>query len=241
MDRGKKINDFQFKQFRICQQRSAMKVGTDGILLGAWANMGSALKILDVGTGTGLIALMAAQRTNAEITGIDIQKEAVYEAAANVSKSPWSERIIMKHLSLQDFMLNCNESFDLIISNPPFFTTGIKPESQDRLNARHHDMLPFATIIEGADKLLSKKGLLALILPFSLLTGICNEAEKKQLHLIRLTEVKPTTAQVPNRCLMEFSREYLPLQRNILEIYKEEGKDYTGNFKKLTADFYLNF
>ena len=241
MDRGKKINDFHFKKFRICQQRSAMKVGTDGILLGVWANTESALKILDVGTGTGLIALMAAQRSNAEITGIDIQKEAVDEAVANVSKSPWSERIIMKHISLQDFMHSCNKSFDLMITNPPFFTTGIKPESPDRSNARHHDMMPIATIIEGADKLLSKKGRLALILPFSLLTGICNGAEKKQLHLVRLTEVKPTAAHSPNRCLMEFSKEYLPLQRSILEIYKEEGKDYTENFRKLTADFYLNF
>jgi tRNA1Val (adenine37-N6)-methyltransferase len=232
-------NYFQFKQFKIVQQHSAMKVGTDGVLIGAWTNIKNTTSILDVGTGTGLIALMMAQRTNAQITAIEIVKNAAKEATENVNNSPWKERIAVKNIPFQDFAEQIKSEFDLIISNPPFFINSYKTKSENRTIARHSDLLPFAELVKGAKKLLTKNGRLALILPVESAKIFIEIAKNEGLNLVRLTKVKSKNRKAPNRFLMEFSMQELTLSDYILTIYLEDSSDYTEEFKKLIRDFYL--
>ncbi|MFW5831965.1 MAG: tRNA1(Val) (adenine(37)-N6)-methyltransferase, partial [Prolixibacteraceae bacterium] len=132
---------FQFKQFKIIQKKSAMRVGTDGVLLGAWTGISGARQILDVGTGTGLIAIMLAQRSNAKITGVEIEKNAAREAFTNALQSPWRERINILHASFQEFTAAAPGKFDLVVSNPPFFINDKRPADIHKSVARHHDRL----------------------------------------------------------------------------------------------------
>ena len=232
-------NYFQFKQFKIVQQHSAMKVGTDGVLIGAWTNVENTVTILDVGTGTGLIALMMAQRTNAQITAIEIVKEAAKEATENVNNSPWKERVIIKNISFQDFVKSSKSKFDLIVSNPPFFINSYKTENEHRTIARHNDLLPFDELVKGAKKLLSENGRLAIILPVEPAEIFIEIAKNEGLNLTRLTKVKPKSLKIPNRFLMEFTVQELTLSDDILTIYLEDSSDYTEKFKQLIRDFYL--
>jgi tRNA1Val (adenine37-N6)-methyltransferase len=232
-------NYFQFKQFKIVQQHSAMKVGTDGVLIGAWTNIENAATILDVGTGTGLIALMMAQRTNAQITAIEIVKDAAKEATENVSNSPWKERIEIENISFHDFVIAAKSKFDLIISNPPFFINSFKTGSENRTIARHNDLLPFAELASGAKKRLAKNGRLAIILPVAPAETFIEIAKNEGLNLVRLTKVKPKSSKAPNRFLMEFTMQKLTPVGDILTIYLDDNSDYTKEFKELIRDFYL--
>lgn len=234
-------NYFQFKQFRVMQEKAAMKVNTDGVLLGAWANVAAAKTVLDIGTGTGIIALMLAQRSSAEITAIEIEKNAADEAAENCKRSKWHERISVRHCSFQQFVETAQTSFDLIVSNPPFFTNGVKNRDQNKSIARHNDRLPFDILIDGTIKLLSQKGRMALILPVDQAFQFSRIVTEKGLFYERLTEVKPNPLKPGNRCLMEFSKNPSDLIKDSLEIYRENGTEYSDQYKKLTCDFYLNF
>lgn len=235
-----KNNYFQFKQFKIIQEKSAMKVGTDGVLLGFWANCRGAKTILDVGTGTGLIALMLAQRSSAQITGIEIEKNASEEAVNNVQNSPWSNRVDIEQMAFQQYVNLCDEKFDLIVSNPPFFENSLKSNNLNRSLARHSDSLPFSELIAGVKILLNKGGILSLILPVSSAKGFIELANKSKLYLSKLTEVKPKASADANRYLMEFGRERVIPAKDILCIYNEIGKEYTLEFKKRISEFYLN-
>ena len=164
-------NYFQFKQFKIIQEEAAMKVGTDGVLLGAWASVNGVKSVLDVGTGTGVIAIMLAQRSTAQIMGIEIEKNAAEEADFNSQNSPFSKRISIKNLPFQELAETTQNTFDLIISNPPFFINNTKTPNPSRTIARHNDLLPLMDLVNGNVKLLEENGKLALILPV-------NEAEK---------------------------------------------------------------
>jgi tRNA1Val (adenine37-N6)-methyltransferase len=232
-------NYFQFKQFRIHQEKTAMKVNTDGVLLGAWVNLEGAKTALDVGAGTGLISLMMAQRSNANITGIEIEINAAEEAAQNVKNSKWSDRVSIHHISFQDFIENAQTKFDVIVSNPPFFSNSVKNTNPHLSIARHNHMLPFQDIIEGAKKLLSENGKLSLILPWDSTSEFIEKARIKNLYLSLLTEVKPFPDKKPNRCLMEFGNEKLVLQKTEMSVFDETGKDYSEEFKILARDFYL--
>lgn len=233
-------NYFQFKQFRIVQEKSAMKVGTDGILLGAWANISEVKSILDVGTGTGLIAIMLAQRCDANITGIEIEKNAAKEALININKTPWKDRFAIQNISLQDFGLASKDKFDLIVSNPPFFEKSLKTADKNRKLARHNDSLSFTDLIINTKSLLTQKGHLAVILPFKPAQDFIEIAESEGLNLVRMTMIKPKVAKNANRCLMEFSRIKVDLAKNYLIVYDEIG-GYSKEFKLLTKDFYLKF
>jgi tRNA1Val (adenine37-N6)-methyltransferase len=159
-------NYFRFKQFTIIQERSAMKVGTDGVLLGAWTKVPQAGSILDIGTGTGVIALMLAQRSaDALVTGIEYEMEAAREATENAENSPWSNRLNMLHISFQDFYKTCPAKFDLIISNPPFFINSRKPKEGKLSAAKHNHLLPLDDLALGIANLLSDDGIFSLILP----------------------------------------------------------------------------
>jgi len=234
-------NYFQFKQFKIIQEKSAMKVGTDGGLLGAWVNNSEVKTALDVGAGTGLISLMIAQRTSARVLGIEIEKNAAEEANENVENSPWKNRVAIKNISFQKFAATSKEKFDLIISNPPFFSNSYKNEIANLAIARHNDLLPFSELIKSSKKLLAGNGRLAIILPVIQAEEFIKLAKPEGLNLSRLTKVKPKATKEPNRFLMEFTKKQTPFKKDYLIIYNKTSTDYTESYKQLTRDFYLNF
>jgi tRNA1Val (adenine37-N6)-methyltransferase len=235
-------NYFRFKQFTIIQERSAMKVGTDGVLLGAWTKVPQAGSILDIGTGTGVIALMLAQRSvNAIVTGIEYDMEAAREATENAENSPWSNRLNMLHISFQDFYKTCPAKFDLIISNPPFFINSRKPKEGKLSAAKHNHLLPLDDLALGIANLLSDDGIFSLILPAISVPLFQKSAEKYGLFSVRETVVRPNNMKIAHRYLMEFRKHKMALETGFLNIHIDDGLDYTENYKEITRDFYLNF
>ncbi|SHJ11459.1 tRNA1Val (adenine37-N6)-methyltransferase [Tangfeifania diversioriginum] len=232
---------FQFKQFKIIQEKAAMKVGTDGVLLGAWVNISEARTILDVGTGTGIIALMLAQRSQAKITGIEIEENAAAEATENARNSPWSNRISILHTSFQEFAATSQNQFDCIVSNPPYFANNIKSADKNLAVARHSDLLSFSDLAKAAKKLLTTNGKLALILPADNAPKFIETAKCSDLFLSFLTEVKPTPQKPANRWLMEFTQKPQPPEKTSLSIRNDDGKDFSPQYKMLTHNFYLKF
>ena len=212
-------NYFQFKQFRIIQERSAMKVGMDGVLLGAWADATGAERILDIGTGTGLIALMMAQKNSlAQIDAIEIDPEA-----------------------FQEFAGRTNKKYDLIVSNPPYFTNGHKAPVENRAQARHSDSLPLNDLISGAAGLLTEKGKIALVLPVESLPEVKQLADSNNLCISRLCRVKPNPQKPDFRILLELTNSESETQEETLMIEFEKHHDYTPEYKAMTKDFYLKF
>lgn len=231
---------FQFKQFRIEQHHAAMKVNTDGVLLGAWANIDGVDSVLDVGTGTGLVALMIAQRNNKSfVTGIDIDEHAVIDATENIRKSPWPDRISVQHIAFQDFAETYPGKFNLIISNPPFFSNSVKNANARLSMARHNHLLPFADMISGTLRLLDEKGHLSIILPVDEADLFIGLAAKNGLFLRRLASVKPFPDKEPNRSLMEFSFLNCETERTVFSVYDEKKVNYSQEFMLLVRDFYL--
>lgn len=233
---------FQFKQFRIVQERSAMKVGMDGVLLGAWANALGAERILDIGTGTGLIVLMLAQKNAlAKIDAIEIDRDACQEAIFNVQQSDWSDRINVHCQSFQEFAAETENKYDLIVSNPPFFSNGVKAPAETRAQARHADALPLEVLISGATNLLQENGRMALILPVEQLPEVENLAQINGLFLSRLCRVKPNPVKPDFRILVELTNQPITIQEETLMIEFEKHHDYTPEYRELTKDFYLKF
>ena len=213
-----------------------MKIGTDGVLLGAWANAENPKKILDIGTGTGLILLMLAQRfPEAELTGIEIDKNAAEEAAENVSKSPFYSRCSVIHTSLQNF--KTEEKFDLIVSNPPFFELTHK-ENSSRNKARQQSDLTFKGLIFHSEKLLTENGKFALIIPFESENYFVESASELNLFPQKITRVKGNENAPFKRSLMIFSRTNIEPEMDelIIEISRNV---YTKAYISLTQDFYL--
>jgi tRNA1Val (adenine37-N6)-methyltransferase len=235
-------NYFQFKQFRIIQERSAMKVGVDGVLLGAWANVSGANRILDIGSGTGLIALIMAQRNlDARIDAIEIEPEAFQEALFNIEQSPWSDRIQIELCSFQEFAERTNQKYDLIVSNPPYFGNGVKVPLENRAQARHSDSLPLNILISGAVRLLNKTGKIALVLPFESLQEIQQLAVSNKLSISRLCRVKPNPKKPVFRILVELTNSECAVTENELMIEFEKHFDYTPEYREMTKEFYLKF
>jgi tRNA1Val (adenine37-N6)-methyltransferase len=232
-------NYFQFKQFKIIQEKAAMKVNTDGVLLGAWTNLDGVKTVLDVGAGTGLIALMIAQRCDAIITGVEIEKNAAEEAVQNVQNSNWGNRVTIQNISFQEFAAVSEIEFDLIVSNPPFFSNGVKNADPNLSMARHNDLLPFTDIISGAVKLLTDTGKLALILPLDQSVDFIEKARLNRLFLNRMTDVKPFPDRQANRCLMEFRKLEPDNEKTEISVFGDSKIDYSEEFKGLTHDFYL--
>ena len=232
---------FRFKQFEISHEKSAMKVGTDGVLLGAWANTADVKSILDVGTGSGLIALMLAQRNKeANIHAIDISNDAVEQATINFNNSDWKNRLTVE---LVDFKtLEKKELFDLIVSNPPFFENSFKSNLIDKNLARHADVgLNTIDLLQHSTSRLTTEGKLALILPVEQAETSIKQAVQCKLFLTRLTKIYPTPEKEAHRYLMEFSKTQTACAEDKL-IIEEFGRHlYSKEYIEITKDFYLKF
>ena len=232
---------FRFKNFTVFQNNCAMKVGTDGVLLGAWAECAGASNILDIGTGTGLISLMLAQRSNANIDAIEIDTNAYLQAKENILNSEWKNRIEIFNISFQDFNTNKSSVYDLIVTNPPYFINSLKAKNTERTNARHNNLLTHRDLLAGVDRLLTKKGVFCLILPYEQTYDFINMANDYNLYCKKILKVKPTLNKEPKRALIELRREKIKYEEQILIIEKEKRHDYTQQYKNLTKDFYLAF
>lgn len=230
---------FRFKQFTVYHDRCAMKVGTDGVLLGAWSQISTAKKVLDIGTGTGLIALMLAQRnSNVKIDAIDINEDAIIQAKENIRNSPFASQITCYHLPLQDFHEGQKNEYDLIVSNPPFFIESLKSPNKNRSLARHTDSLSIEELMSISAYLLNEKGRLSLIYPYDYKDFIIDEAHKNSLYLSRTTTVYPTPTSCAKRVLIEFSKEECTLIVDEL-IIERERHVYSEDFTRLVKEFYL--
>ncbi len=216
-----------------------MKVGTDGVLVGAWASVRSGdRRILDIGTGTGLIALMLAQRNpEATIVGVEIDAESAAQACDNVSASPWSDRVRIERCAVQEF---CAESqFDLIVSNPPYFVDSLKCPDGGRNTARHTDSLSFAELMQAAEHLLAPDGRFAVIVPSEAALSVIAAGN---LHLVRRCDVRTKPAAAPKRVMLEFSPKFEGAAvREELTIGDGTNGGFSSEYRALTRDFYLKF
>lgn len=232
---------FRFKHFEIHQQKSAMKVGTDAVLLGAWADFSGAKRILDIGTGTGLIALMSAQRNvEAMIDAVEIDAGAFEEATHNFDISTWANRLQAYHQSIQAFAANSPSKYDVIVTNPPYFVNSTKSQNTSKAQVRHTDSLSFDELLTAAIHLLRPDGRLNLILPKTEGEQFYHLAKANQLHCTKKVAVRGLASKPVERLLMEFSKE----ERQQIEaefIIQKSSKrhDYTDAYVKLTKDFYL--
>lgn len=232
---------FQFKQFTIQQDRCAMKVGTDGVLLGAWAPVSNnPFSILDIGAGTGLIALMMAQRSTAEqIDAIEIDDEAYEQAVENFEESKWGDRLFCYHAGLDEFVEEMHdEEYDIIVSNPPFYSENYSSGNEQRDKARFTESLPFEHLIEAAAILLSENGIFSVIIPFKEEEKFIAIAAEFDLYPAKITRVKGTPDTEIKRSLMAFTRQQAETNFDGLVI-ETARHQYTPEYTELTKDFYL--
>lgn len=237
---AKNYEPFQFKQFAIAQNDCAMKVGTDGVLLGAWCDVSSATKALDIGTGSGVIAVMLGQRCEAAIHAVEIEDAAFLQAKSNFEKADWSDRLTAKKAAIQDFAKLSRDEYDLIVSNPPFFSGGTFSHNQDRNNVRHTVKLGHGDLLIAARRLLAKDGKFCVILP--LIEGLRFQevAKTYALYCTKITEVKSRPDGSVERLLMQFEKTATEnIEKDDLAIYKAKGKAHSADYIALTKDFYL--
>lgn len=229
---------FHFKQFSIYQDRCAMKVGTDGVLLGSWVQTGDAQQILDIGTGTGLLALMVAQKSDARIDAIDIDEPSCIQASENVQSSPWKERINVSCASLQLF--EPGKKYDLVIANPPYFIDSYLPDDEARKRARQAtEALTYEDLLSGSLRLMNAEGRLSVILPYKEGNRFRELAMQSGLFNSRYCRVHSRKGKPVKRLLMEFSRkEAITVESDL--ILHDEGRAYSQQYCELTADYFPN-
>jgi len=232
---------FQFKQFKINQEGSAMKVGTDGVLLGSWANIDGANSFLDIGTGTGLIAIMLAQRTGAlsDIDAVEIDNSSYQQAVNNFRDCPWSDRMKAFHTSFQGFASQETKKYDLIVSNPPYFSNSLKAKDESRTQARHTDGLPFEDLIEGAKNLLNPEGKFSVILPVTEGDYFIRMARIAGFSLSKRVEVLPNPGKPAKRLLIELTLTNSDTFETQLCVENGQRHIYSPEYIELCKDFYL--
>lgn len=243
---------FRFKMFEVEHCKSSMKVGVDAVALGAWCggtesgSGNSALSILDVGCGCGVISLMLAQRwNNSKITAIDIDKPSVKECGYNFQNSPWGERLEAINIDFFEFCSKCKESgilFDCIVSNPPYFESGLANIDSARLKARHQSELNPVSVILGGSEILKSDGWIALVVPFDQESWIRECCIDNSLRVTRLLRLRDRAGKVPKRSFIQISKEDRDSQTEIDEItIKGEDGEYSEVYKNLCKDFYIKF
>lgn len=232
-------NFFQFKQFTIHQDLCAMKVGTDGVLIGAWGAVGET-RMLDIGCGSGLISIMAAQRTTTmKIDAIDIEESAVRQSEINVAACPWSDRITIHHTTIQEF--NPQYKYDFIISNPPYFINSLKEGKDARAIARHTNTLPYSDLAKSVERLLTENGIFSVIFPYLEANIFIVEAAKYSLYCIKRVDIKGTATRATKRVMLQFARSRKEIINDELIIEDGARHHYTQKYKELTKEFYMKF
>jgi tRNA1Val (adenine37-N6)-methyltransferase len=233
---------FDFKKFSIKQDKCAMKVGTDAVLLGAWIIPNGSKTILDIGTGTGVISLMLAQKSSANILAVEIDKESTEQAKLNVSQSNYYSQIQVENVSIQELAQKSEKKFDLIVTNPPYFIDSYKSIESNRTIARHSDSLPFEELIDSVKKLLDVKGKFCLILPKNEAGIFRKMAEIKGLYLSKLLRIRTKPdKESEKRHLMQFEFKETEFSESTLVLEENESRNYTQAYKEFTKDYYLNF
>jgi len=227
---------FKFKQFSIHGGESGMPVSTDGVMLGAWVNCSPQDIILDIGTGTGLLALMCAQRfPSAHVTALDIEMSAIEAAHQNFAQSPWSDRLRLHYTDVLQF--EPEQRFERIICNPPYFNSGEQSKKSQRATARHTDTLQHSELLKRCYELLVEEGTASFVLPITEGKQFISMALQQEWHLSRLCRVQPSQKKPTHRLLFELAKQPCDTQETHLIIHSEEG--YSDDFIQLTHEFYL--
>lgn len=218
-----------------------MKVGTDGVLLGAWCEAPEhAKRALDAGTGTGLIALMLAQRyPQLIIKGLEIDPDAALQASENFNNSPWSDRLKCYPVNFNEYQPAPDEYFDLLVCNPPFFSGSLRSGNKQRDMARHDDRLEIKDLITRSTGLISERGRISLIIPASRMEEVSSHAVENKLFPVRKATVLPVPGKKPARILIEYSKQKLELNEEFFSIEEKRRHQYSTRYRELTADFYL--
>jgi tRNA1Val (adenine37-N6)-methyltransferase len=233
-------NYFSFKQFTIYQDRSAFKVGTDGVLLGAVADVGSVRSILEIGTGTGLITLMLAQRSEAEIVALEPDYESYKQACENINLSKWNRRITVVNSDLQNYIPEA-EKFNLIVTNPPYFSDSLKNPDPRKSSTRHNDSLTSGELLMGANRLIQENGKLQLILPYVEGNIFIAEAVNYGFYCNSILKIRPLPTAEIRRLILTFSRQKTLPAEKFLTIEKGKRHEFTEEYINLTKEFYLKF
>ncbi|HEX2968379.1 MAG TPA: methyltransferase [Bacteroidales bacterium] len=233
-------NDFfRFKKFIIRQERNVFRVGTDGVILGAYADVSNARHILDIGSGTGLIALMLAQRCNAGIYALEPDSGSFRQLTENIESSPWKSRINPVNKRLQDYYPDLK--FDIVVSNPPYFINSIRNPDPAKAKARHSDILSQIDLIEGISRLLNENGRFQIIMPVPEGKAFIVKAEGKGFYCNDILHIKPSPAADVKRLIMTFSTMERDLSEKTLVIEDGVRRSFTEEYIELTKDFYLKF
>lgn len=231
---------FKFKQFVVNQEDCAMKVGTDGVLLGAWFEFPDGGSVLDIGTGTGLVALMAAQRGAGKVIAVEIDEKAALQAERNVEESPWKGIMQVVCTDIAKFNQNV-EQFDAIACNPPFFRDSLRSPDEVRSKARHNDTLSYENLADSVVRLLKDDGSFSLILPFDMANAFILIAAKRGLYLSRRTNVITREGVTPKRVLLELAKRQITVaEENSLIMFDSDNKE-TLEYTILVKDFYLKY
>lgn len=231
---------FRFKQFLIKQEKAAMKVGTDGVLLGAWVNPEGAGHILDVGTGTGLLSLMVAQRCNAIIDALEIEEGAFSDAKTNINNSPWADRISVYHTDFNDFALKNRHKYDMVVCNPPFFENSLNAPDKARSSARHNISLTYNQLLDNSFQVLKPGGELNVIIPAGNHSIFCRDAKTVGFFPRKCLFIKPAINKPSKRVLIQLS--LTPGEATEEEIsILDKDREYSSEYRELTNKYYLFF
>lgn len=232
-------NYFKFKQFTVWQNHSAMRVGTDGVLLGAWADCSNCKRTLDIGTGTGLISLMIAQRSDTAIDAVEINTAACIDAETNFTDSAWHNRLFLHHKSLEDFSKNCTFTYDLIVSNPPYFENSLQNPDHNKATARHTESLSYEELLRTSSELLNTNGRICIVVPANSKEKLEEIGEKHHLKINKAVYIHTTPKKQAKRVLLQLSSsDDLYSEENL--IIEEFGRhQYSKEYLNLTKDYYL--
>jgi tRNA1Val (adenine37-N6)-methyltransferase len=232
---------FHFRQFSLSHHRSGMKVGTDAVLLSTWVNLTSIKKALDVGTGSGIIALMLAARGIERVDAVEIDPPSAHEADENFKSSPFKTRLTLYHEDFVKFYTkHQNLSYDLIISNPPFFINDMRPSNPQRKKARHTDSLSYDRLIEGAFRLLDKNGIFSVVLPYNESRVFMEKAANQGFYLKRKLLIFPKPCKEPNRINLELVTSPTKTSTTEKFIIRNENGSFSEQYKNLLSPYYLN-